>query len=264
MNLTFAAQLNKMITAGLGGAVEAPETGVAVGRRVEYTSIGPAPILTFEANLELPLKALSVSMEPIQEGSGDPSPENIRPISGRSTVNIWREATYDTSAEPILTIPLGQTVYGGTVDVTTGEMVVNRAMVDLGTLEWREIEPFIYRTVISNILPAVSPPYENRQRGAVCSTYAPDNQYSVSSTAMTDKRWLRIEKEFFIRDTSYADVTAFKTAMNGVQLVYELAQPITITLTPEQLTTVLGQNNVWSDGGDVSLTYGTVKYTEGY
>jgi hypothetical protein len=33
-------------------------------------------------------------------------------------------------------IPLGRTVYGGTLDVTTGELVVDRASVDLGSLEW--------------------------------------------------------------------------------------------------------------------------------
>ena len=34
------------------------------------------------------------------------------------------------------TIPLGQTVYGGTLDVTTGKLTVDRAMVDLGAKNW--------------------------------------------------------------------------------------------------------------------------------
>ena len=61
-------------------------------------------------------------------------------------------------------------------------------------------------------------------------------------------------------------IDAFTAAMDGVMLAYPVKNEFirTIQLTPEQITTLIGTNNVWSDGGDVSLTYGTVKYTEGY
>ena len=36
--------------------------------------------------------------------------------------------------------------------------------------------------------------------------------------------------------------------MNGVQLVYELADPQTIQLTPQEIKLLVGDNNVWSDG----------------
>ena len=42
----------------------------------------------------------------------------------------------------------------------------------------------------------------------------------------------------------------------GCQFVYDLATPITYTLTPGQVLSLLGQNNVWADTGDIlSLTY---------
>jgi hypothetical protein len=67
-----------------------------------------APVITDTAEGEIvsitdgaedyPIKSLKVNLEPIQEGSGDPSPQNIRPISGwdgvnanRTGVNIWDE-----------------------------------------------------------------------------------------------------------------------------------------------------------------------------
>ena len=269
MNLTFAAQLNKMITAGLGGAVEAPETGVAVGRKVEYTSIGPAPILTFEANSELPLKALSVNMEPIQEGIGDPSPENIRPISGRSEVNVWREATYDTSADPVITIQLGDIIYGGTVDVLSGVLTVDREIVTYnGSETWRgNVTTGVYCVnnavkratnysgmIICDKLPTGTKTDSTRERPFI-TAYSIPNIYPGLN-------WIYL---LFPRDqySSWADVTAW-LAENPIQVCYELAQPFTITLTPEQLTTVLGQNNVWSDADKVSLTYGNIYYTEGY
>jgi hypothetical protein len=44
--------------------------------------------------------------------------------------------------------------------------------------------------------------------------------------------------------------------MSGVQLVYELATPITIQLTPEQLSSLAGENVMWSNvNGDITLEY---------
>ena len=43
--------------------------------------------------------------------------------------------------------------------------------------------------------------------------------------------------------------------MNGVQLVYELAEPITIQLTPNQVNSLYGVNNLWADSGDTEVEY---------
>lgn len=45
------------------------------------------------------------------------------------------------------------------------------------------------------------------------------------------------------------------TPTTGAQVVYELATPQTVTLTPTEVTLLLGTNNVWSDTGDTTLTY---------
>lgn len=58
--------------------------------------------------LKVPVKALILNLLPIQSGSGDPSPTNVRPISGRTAVNLgrtahnvwdgqWRNGYYDLS-----------------------------------------------------------------------------------------------------------------------------------------------------------------------
>jgi hypothetical protein len=54
---------------------------------------------------------------------------------------------------------------------------------------------------------------------------------------------------------NYTDVTTiddFKTAMQGVDFIYELATPITVQLTPTQVEQLLGANNVWADTGDIT------------
>jgi hypothetical protein len=44
-------------------------------------------------------------------------------------------------------------------------------------------------------------------------------------------------------------------ASTPMQVVYTLATPIEITLTPTQIETLIGQNNVWSDAGEVDVDY---------
>ena len=60
---------------------------------------------------------VTVTMEPIQEGTGDPSPDNVRPITGRNNVKIT-VSNEDESHDYTLTLP--ETIYGGEVDAGSG------------------------------------------------------------------------------------------------------------------------------------------------
>lgn len=142
------------------------------------------------------------------------------------------------------------TVYGGTIDVVSGELVVDRAMVDMGTLSWN----------YSNTTERFQASLPNRYGGAdrvqlLCSNYkANANVYSDSNrTVGICCNGISV----FVRDFDYTDAATFKSAMSGVQLVYELATPQTYQLTPTEVKSLLGQNNVWADTGDVELTYST-------
>lgn len=59
-----------------------------------------------------------VSLEPKQAGTGDPSPENVRPISGYDSVTVTQSK--DEAQVKQITLTLPETIYGGTVDVVTG------------------------------------------------------------------------------------------------------------------------------------------------
>lgn len=59
---------------------------------------------------------MKAKWEPVQEESGTPSPENIRPIKGRDIVTITRQED-----NQVITLTLPETVYGGEVDAVTGE-----------------------------------------------------------------------------------------------------------------------------------------------
>ncbi len=72
------------------------------------------------------------SWEPKQEGNGDPSPENIRPIKGRESVTITRQED-----NQVITLTLPETVFGGEVNAVKGEGIKNweRIVFD-GTERW--------------------------------------------------------------------------------------------------------------------------------
>ena len=59
----------------------------------------------------------------------------------------------------------------------------------------------------------------------------------------------------YIRDSDYSDADVFKTAMSGRKLVYPLATPFDIDLTPEVISAIVGTNNVFSDTGDTTVSY---------
>ena len=60
---------------------------------------------------------------------------------------------------------------------------------------------------------------------------------------------------FIVKNTSYTDTSSFVNAMFGAQLVYELAMPTTYQLTPVEIATLLGTNNIWADTGDTAVDY---------
>lgn len=58
---------------------------------VEIEGHASGAIATFtDGGDNKPLKSLKVAINPVQSGSGDPSPSNVRPISGWSAVNVTR------------------------------------------------------------------------------------------------------------------------------------------------------------------------------
>ena len=61
----------------------------------------------------------------------------------------------------------------------------------------------------------------------------------------------------YIRDDANSSLSAadFKAAMSGVDFVYELATPIEIQLTPTEVRTLLGNNNIFADTGNIEVKY---------
>lgn len=311
-------------------------------------------------------RSLVVNIEPIQTGSGDPSPSNVRPISGRTGLSVYRTgknllemygvsengknylsknifakagfytlsatgisgnyATYvreagtegsyagtvvaqkanqgnlnftlakdtaimvqwytpndssETLTGKTFQLELGSTasnysaysgttypvswqteagtVYGGTLNVLSGVLTVDRALLTLdsnipsGTSGIRNI------TTVGNAVRFEYYPY--RAIGAVSTPLISDKFANASTSA--GNPWvcdtgLTSPRMYVCMGAEYTTDALIRQwfASNPTDFVYYIANPQTYQLTPTEVDAMLqGVNNIFSDGGSVSLTY---------
>ena len=158
--------------------------------------------------------------------------------NGRPRVNVYDSAYTDATA-------FKTAMSGVYLCYELKTPLENFDVVDLGSLEWIESSTNLFRCQPPGMNYVVSPPYENRQQGAVCYKYSPSSVFSISPS-MNDKSWLRSGYDFFVKDTSYSDVVAFKQAMSGVYLLYEKENPqgfTTASLVTENAEIPLSNND---------------------
>lgn len=316
----------------------------------------------------VPVDSLVVNIEPVQAGTGDPSPSNVRPISGRSEINVTRAGknlfnkdtitanawlttdtgivevsngysvsdyikvwagipvfipnrktsrtwfydenkvpteylnqssaqTYTPSANGFLRmtmltsgtapidintfqvelgttstdykpyttpteaeIPLGQTIYGGNAEVVGGICEETYGIVDLGSLSWT-------KSSSGNKYHAVLPtPYEyERDIDMKCEIFACDGfgqggERGYYPTVDNSFRYywgqaVTPAYEIYVLCESATTMSEFETIVEGKKLVFPLATPVEIALTPEQINTLEGVNNIWADTGDTAVEY---------
>jgi hypothetical protein len=180
---------------------------------------------------------------------------NAQVVSGDYQVELGSTATdyepYKGSTYSVNWETEAGTVYGGTLDVVSGKLVVDRASVDIGVLPWSLTgDRFSAGALSPKALSKSS--WDIANPIAICSQYKYGN---INNGSGTDKAIGFYNAVLYARDTTYTTSADFKAAMDGVQLVYKLAKPTEIQLTPQEVRTLLGVNNIWSDGGDMEVEY---------
>lgn len=344
---------------------------------VIVTQTASGAIATFETNIETALVSLKSDINPVQSGTGTPSPQNIRPISGFSALNVtrtgknklnydawkttgitrgtavwenngvtltatsndcftianeripvtegeiitlsWEEDTNQegiiyifpngsnsglvrvsnrvqkyisytvpsgvtfvtfrfgvansgdtiaykniqiekgstvTDFEPYngqtVTVNFGQEVYGGVADVTNGKVTITHLIKRIDDLNWYYNSTYAFFSAgLSDLIDGYS------ELDIKSSTF--ESIYGRSNTNMADApngTINHLNTTVKVKDTDYTDATAFKTALANETIWYKLATPIEITTTPENLTAIVGENNVYSDtNGDTTVEY---------
>ena len=146
------------------------------------------------------------------------------------------------------------TVYGGTLDVVNGVLTVDRAYASVASVLNKfedENGYYWYSTSSTLVIPIIS----GLNAGLISDRFVKiinvstdNNDGVITFYANGIIRWK--EKG----DLALADYITY-LASNPFQLCYELATPITYTLTPQQIALLRGNNALWADTGDTTLTY---------
>ena len=157
-----------------------------------------------------------------------------------------------------LTIQFGTTVYSGTLNVLKGQLVVDKVISKLKDLSWTYYStPQIFYTesldgivkspitsgrwCISNKYITFNGSYSDMPNGSIL--------LSSSSSAQT-------HGTVVIKDLRYNDTTTFINSLTNDDVVcYELANPITIQLTPYQVSLLKDANYITTTGDAITLTY---------
>lgn len=235
-------------------------------RMSRVTASASGAVASFRSPGKVPIRGLKVNFSPVQSGSGDPSPSNVRPITGWTGVNAYH---YGSDPSDVTTLPVtfpseAGTVYGGSVDLVTGELTVDRQLMTLnGSEDWSEGKHtdshWRFNTTVFDDTA------ETNQTNKLLSNYAGNvNNTSTSPflfyLAGGSKRFAIFVSKSFSIDT----LNEFKTYLseNPMQIVYFLATPLTYTLTPQQLSTLIGTNNIYSDADSVEVTYDLAESAE--
>ena len=197
--------------------------------------------------------------EPVQEGSGTPSPENIRPIKGRDSVTITRQED-----NQVITLTLPETVYGGEVDAVSGQVAETWGLVTLdGAEKWTVEGKFLdnktdWYYVSSKIPNAVNAvPQKNNE---ICSHYPHADIANTNTVQGCAIVWGCIRVRW--GDTIPDDADAWKAylaaqyaAGTPVQIAYKLAKPVPFTATGAQpIPALSGANTLLTDADSVSVS----------
>lgn len=153
---------------------------------------------------------------------------------------------YDQKSTEVI-IPLGQTVYGGTLDVGTGELTIkSQKILFNGSENW------LFSTGDNGYILQGSENFVQNSL-AVCNIAKP------TSTSQINGFWIRISYNYF-RFPGFADayktVDDFKAFLQNqnAEIVGDLVTPITLQLTPQQILALSGVNTLYADAGDVTVT----------
>ena len=210
-------------------------------------------LATFTTPLALPLVSLKANITATQSGTGTPTPSNPRPISGFSSVTLTQKDAEDNTVDTF-TISLGDTYYGGVLDVKNGTATITSGIYTFdGTEDWADENNHLFSSV-----------FTARKYGDSIQSISDKMKFYGNGSTSTLRNNLSNEEYGFVRTNTRiwvrfddcSTIAEVQAKTNGITVSYPLATPITLSgLTPDNFTTIAGQNNIFANSGDVELSF---------
>ena len=154
------------------------------------------------------------------------------------------------------TIDLNGTRYGGTLDVTSGKLTVDRGYYVVSaasTISFKGSGDTAYIQINATITS------NNRWQDLICSHFKENNIYAGGTQTGIGC----YSAQYYIRDSLFASKDDFINWLNAqelagtpLQITCKLATPIEVDLTPNtEISTLYGTNNIFADCGDTTVSY---------
>lgn len=217
----------------------------------EIAEISNTPVAVFANGAENePLYDLTIKITPAQAGSGKPSPNNIRPLSGWTGAKIFVSPTLKTEdgvTYPVSWAAEAGTVYGGTLDVISGTLTVTMVSKTYNSASsWSEFSAGLggYMRTVDNILVTANTGICD-QLPTVNFLQLPGIMFGNGYIYISDaNRWFGV-----------SNITEFGAylAEHPLTIVYYVDNPQTYQLSPTQITTFLLENRIWANTGNIEL-----------
>lgn len=230
-------------------------------------TVGPAASVHVVDALSEPVDALEVDVTLKQDGSGDPSPSNVRTIAEQTAAQIFVDRD-GSSTTPVASIAFDRAVTGGTLNALTGAMTITKQMdtYDGSSDEtWEKMSNVGSRRYFRGRISGQY--YDSGRHGEVdvVANWLPtissqqDTSYTLSSVRLTTYTYAS-NYLFLLLGTDLPDITTVARlraylAEHPLQLSYKIPTAESVSLTPAAVSTLAGENTVRADCGEVTMTY---------
>ena len=153
------------------------------------------------------------------------------------------------------------TQYGGYVDLVKGELTVTWNKISIKDATVVKLDDSLTAAQNFQIFPSQQAAigFQTTTCPFICDTFMalPQSGSSISTRVNIVVWQSAVDGTFRVKTQEYCSLTAdeFKEQFGDVQFAYQLRNPITYQLTPQQIKTFQGTNNVYSFDGTVDVKY---------
>lgn len=174
--------------------------------------------------------------------------EEFEPYRGEEVAVDWESAAGE--------------VYGGTLNVLTGELSVTHKKITVTNVSPNKPMGSVYAPITIGAFGTIAP----TASGNLCNMLV---GYSGVASTLPEGRYMLLNSSGYnqaqanirlpgveVTTPAYnAKLAELAEAGTPLEIVYALAEPEIYQLTPAQMTTLLGENRIFADSGDAEVTY---------
>lgn len=235
------------------------------GNELELTSgpiaSGTGTSVNFTSEGAYNLLKCVVEFEPIQSGSGTPSPDNPRPISGYSSITINVSPSVDPSEGTDYIVNLNGTYYRGTLDAINGKLIITDRYFTVDTVSFYG-NPYghdLYSCAIPDYDTQPIKRYANRNDDAriICNMFLKSTGSTNSNMPDLEFRTRAVTDPdiIYINYDAIGSAADFNTLLSNtpMQFCAELVNPFSINIDKEVIDSLIGENYVTASGMTISV-----------